>query len=1047
MARLISVSGESDATISASAGAVPPNSDVICITMETGHYTIVRAASDGSFSASLFAPPGASILIKPDTTQRLLTEVLTRPPLVDFHFNELISLPGTIVRRDDPPGEAGTIGFGSAQLLIRDGMYAAVTVRGSMNRVTFGLGDTLHIRMNVTARPVALTGAAPRFRVQLSLTPLSGPDGSPRLAQNTFCSTVMTPTALPIERSQWLYTGYQGQAESTPTLTGSEASAELQASLTFGNDLPAGYYRPSIHLTLDATPSRPLEGERIITVIDSTGRGASSMYLPIVRIGEPAEPRLPVSLLMNDAVEAMRGATALEDRGRFAIAPHIITASERMVVPRLDRRSGAVVRYLLEPYAPTVAIGDRGAPPAPPLIPFRYPSGSLRLTVRAPDGAVTTIGPVEIRQPLLFGPSKDGYSMEGGGYITDALLLTTLDPRFQVPFSRDGVHRIEIDARIDDVWGNRWRAGGTYEVDVAQPLLLETSPLPGTPFEVGDALSFRAAVKPPVAADVDVTLRFAPRSRTVPIEWRASGRANRFGHFVLPSFFRFDDPGEYRIDVLASFVDASGARRSSAMTWGGVVGPRDARIVAHGRRGIDDQPENRQAWFLRTQTGLTFGRGHVEIPFHSGDVMWMEDGDAAVPNISYQDLLGTLPALVNRYCCGPRGDDAAGDTRLFSANFQNLDVHLSPAVPDLIGYSYRAVERPLVRVREIVGEDQVMAPYWRFNDLYGRQSGTGGHGDLPNDFKFQFAGTVLRGNAVGEPFYAIYASLFVLVQENDAGGGTRVFPPFQGNGGGPSGGPLFTLKGKEIDIFFHPTAIRPGTILHVGETVSLAGYMAPTLPSKIEIVVTSPSGVARTMAGQANRVGYFYEPSFDFPLTEPGAWKVNLRVFHDGVLPSTSGRVQPPYPTGDVLGSRNGEFYFYAVERASEPLRLAAMPQFVRPADGPITFTVIPPEGLTNVQLAYTTAMPGFLLEEGTTDTLRYTYDARALARHFPNLDLHDAGDAGVDIITVSFLLSGTDTTGARRHLARQLVISGEELQMPEQNRELPQPKRRAVRR
>jgi len=102
--------------------------------------------------------------------------------------------------------------------------------------------------------------------------------------------------------------------------------------------------------------------------------------------------------------------------------------------------------------------------------------------------------------------------------------------------------------------------------------------------------------------------------------------------------------------------------------------------------------------------------------------------------------------------------------------------------------------------------------------------------------------------------------------------------------------------------------------------------------------------------------------------------------------------------------------------------------------DGPITFTVAPPPAPHDVQLTYTTTMPGFILEEGTTSALTYTYDAPRLAIDFPNLDLIDHDQAGgAGVITISLLLSGTDAAGKRQHAARTIVIAGEELQMPAQ--------------
>jgi hypothetical protein len=72
------------------------------------------------------------------------------------------------------------------------------------------------------------------------------------------------------------------------------------------------------------------------------------------------------------------------------------------------------------------------------------------------------------------------------------------------------------------------------------------------------------------------------------------------------------------------------------------------------------------------------------------------------------------------------------------------------------------------------------------------------------------------------------------------------------------------------------------------------------------------------MTGQANKIGYFYRPSDDFVVNEPGVWRARVRVWHDGAT--------------------------------------------------------------------------------------------------------------GVDTITFSFLLSGTDAGGTRRHFARQIVLQGEEI-------------------
>ena len=1026
-----------ESTVTGSAGTVPSQAYVLCATLETGHYTVVRAAIDGSFETTLFAPAGTTVLIKVDPTGTLLVPALEQFVVIDHHFSELIGLAGTIVRVPDPPAEPGVVSFGTAGRQRSAQGFVSWSARGFIAPSEINPGAKVTIRVSVAAHITSAVTETPRVSAQFSLTPLSRADGRGALAQNIGASTVMTPTGLPVERTQWLMTSFQSSAGATLIPSGNnELTVDLDGSLIIPNDLPHGFYRPAMVLRLEGVPLED-PNQRVIDFLDSASRSGSAVLLPVIRVGNPDPPRLPWALLVNDVVEAMRGVTAAEDRGHFAMAPRIATSSERLVVPR-------DASYNLEPFAPTLAIGDRGSPPAPPLIPLRFPSGELRVTIHAPDGTVSALGPAPFTQPLFIGAaSPNGFSSEGGGHISDPYRLTTGDGRFDVRFSQDGLHRIVAEGFVEDIYGNRWTSSGTYEIDVARTLVIDPFITIGTPFEVGDTLPIGAVTFPPLPVDVEARVRFAPQSdATRLIERVYRGRANRFGHARLKGF-RFDEAGEYRVDLSAAGIDGKGRRWAATRTWGGVVAPKETAIVAHGRRGIDDQRENRQAWYFRTQTGLTFGRGHVQLPLHSGDIMWMEDLDATSPVITFHDVEGRFASSLSRYCCA--GVNPAriqdGEIPLFSGNVEGLDVHLTAREPDIAGRTYRFVQRPLVRVREIVGEENVPAPYWRFNDRYGNQRGNGANGDLPNDFKFQFGGVVLGGNAIGATQYAIYGSLLVLVADSDPGGGTRVFPPFQTNGGGP----IMKLKGAEIDAFFHPTAVRPGTILHRGEIASFAGNVAPPLAGGVEMLITSPSGRTRVISGRANRVGMFSAPSQDFAVDEEGVWKASVKVMFDGA--TSAGPLAAPFPTGGVLGSPDGAFNFYVVDRAAPQLDLPSMPDVVRPADGPLQFTVVPPPGLTDLQLTHTTTMPGFILEEGTRAALSYTYEASQLARDFPNLDLHDSdGRSGIDTITISLLLSGVDATRTRRHFARQVVIQGEELQIPEQHPRAADSRRRAVR-
>jgi hypothetical protein len=826
--------------------------------------------------------------------------------------------------------------------------------------------------------------------------------------------------------------------------------------LNVPSDVPAGFYVPILSALVDGIPEDP--GPLIVPIETISRRPQYLSYLPVVKIGNPAPPRIPAMLLAGTLNNGSRGGIAMEDRGRFAIATRL-RMNETLIIPRQDA-TGAPIKYNLEPFLPTISMALWGRQDLP-LIPFRFPSGHLSARITSPDGSVRQIEPAPFLQPKMKsnGESGETFSNPSGGIsasteISECYQLTTLEPRFNLEFPRDGRYVITLDGSIDDLWGNSWKVGGTYEVHVGRSLSIDSAMIPGTPLETGDIISPAVVIRPPVPADVEVRIRFAPRSDPAGTSERViRGRADRFGYFnPRGADVAQNEAGEYRIDVIASFTDADGTAWFGGRTWGSVIAPRDTPIVAHGQRQMINSSEPGATWFFRSQTPFPLPSAtHPCPPFNTGDVLWAQKSDTQFVKFTFQDPQGLVTSeLRKRQIASGVGDVARFDERaslgelpLFSSRADGVEPHIDPSRVDLWGYSYRFVERPSLAVRELIAEDFIGQAYWPFGDQYGSQIGIGADGDLPNDFKFEFGGVALHGSALQQPLYAGYGALFILVPDDDKHGGTRIFPPFQGNGGGPSGGPLLTIKGKDIDLFFHPTSVRPGTILQAGERASFSGYSAPPLPSRVQIVLTSPSGKLQMISGRANAFGYFGDSS-NIAMFETGVWKAKITITFDGR--TSAGNVSPPFPTGDVLGTSSGEFFFYVVSPDSPPLTLVSMPKRVRPAERPVLFSVVPPPNLSDVQLSYSATMPGFLLEEGTSSFLTFTYDAQKLAKDFPNLDLRSSdGLTGVDPITISLLVSGTDSNGVRRHFARQIVLQGEELQIPEQKETIIPPRRRAA--
>jgi len=1027
-----------EATVRGAAGVVAPSNLVAVMNLDTGHYSIVRADAEGGFETQLFAAGGSSILIKADPQGNLINEFEGKSILGES--GQMLGLAGTIVQVPDAGAANGRTTMSG---LASYGTLPVWVAEGRTDKATYGRGDTITAEGTITFLASAASAQSAEVDVILTLVGLTRADGGGTLDQAVYCSTVMTPTGLPIERHSFVQAGDLAKRTIALQIDGDHLRAAFQLTApSIQLEIADGFYRPMLRFV---TRGVAMTGARRIGHAERIDHASRRPYpahglLPPIRIGNPAPPRLHWTLLADTLSQGARGVTALQDRGRYSVSSRIALSSDRFVIPRIDPRAGAPIRYNLEPAALTIALGNSGVPPSRPLIPFRFPSGNLTVSVRSPGGTNTVLGPAPFRQPRLMGLRVRNRGLDAN-YFTDPYQLTTLDPRFEFEFLEEGTHEVAVSGTIEDIWGNVWSGGGTYVVDVARPLEIDSAVLPGTPLETGNAINPSVQLLPAVPADIEVRYRFAAGSRRDLVTeqtFRVKANAHGYARF---SAIPVTQPGEYRIDVFATFRD--GQRRSWAgtRTWGGVVAGPDPPVHLHGARGIDNQPDSRLAWFSRAQIGrpvVNDPQGHVHFAYHSGDVMWMSDDDSTTSVLRLDDRNRLLTTHLRPACFpGNDVDIAAGESGFCSVGPNGIDPYLAATDNELSAYAYRFVERPRVRIREMISEAPVAGVYWRFGDLYALQSGTGDDGDRPNDFKFQFGGLALYGRALSAPIHSIYASLFVLVATADPAG-TRVFPPFEGNGGGPSGGPLFTLKNRDIEMFFHPTAVRPGTILEVGDTASFTGQIGPTLPSKVEIAVTSPSGEVRTIGGQANAVGYFYQPSSDFVVSERGVWRVRVRVWHEGR--TSAGQVTPPFPSGDVLGSRDGEFSFYVADRGAR-LGLAPMPQFAT-KPGPLTFSIVPPPGLNDIEIHFTTTMPGFILEEGKLSGLTYVYDPAQISGDFPNLDYDRAtGRPAVETITISFVLTARDANGAGRVLGRQVILEGDEILMP-----LPHAKRRSVR-
>ena len=544
-------------------------------------------------------------------------------------------------------------------------------------------------------------------------------------------------------------------------------------------------------------------------------------------------------------------------------------------------------------------------------------------------------------------------------------------------------------------------------------------------------------------ADVAFTVTHAASDGTITTT-TYTGKANEGGWWDGDGeSWTFQEDGEYRVDVLACYAGPEGGLWAGRLRFGSAVATPNAPIAAHGRRGSDGVADLSRPWGL--ERDLVFDEGvtapHMHFPYFSGDILWgiedpsVEDpdprnaGKAVVTFLSVQLLDSEHPLVARAHQQLQRFDFyswpslealvQAGQMPLFTAADKGSGRQGGhPDEIDLWAYMYSSAQRPGVRAREVTNGDDISGSYWRFGDAYHAQSGNGRNGDLPGDFKFLYGAGVIRDAVTGDGVYAIYGSGWVLLPNEDPRG-ARFMPPFQGAAGGPDGGPLFTVHGRDIDLFFLPLGVRPGAVLRTGDAFRMAGPIMPALPSLVEYTVTAPDGTVRAFDGRANAVGYFYDPADDFVLDQPGFWTVRLAVTHDGL--TSAGLLEPPYPSGGPLTPDGETSTFIVADGATIPLRVQTDLEVLTPAEwyeyGSVrsaNFWAALPERWSGHTARVVVTMPGNALvdqEVPVVDGLvSWDLDAWALNGLASNFDV-EAGIA--DTITVTIYVQDGDAQAA----------------------------------
>jgi hypothetical protein len=1083
--------GLGEALVTGAPGSVVPTGHILLTNLSSVHRVDVTSNPDGSFEARIYAPPGSPLYILHGSLE-WRARLPDRSQPYDVYPGTLINVPHThsATPGATPFAAAGAVEHVGETALIKPHVTAAWAMSGNLQPSTvsglntslsadrYAPGDWFHAEGTLRIYGQGITGTTDVSGISAwgdaSLQMLGNQDGVPLVPYNAAFSTRLTASGFPIRDANTNRVGLNCGFEASDLHLSADHAVEglFSVDCQVPHDVPAGTYRPVFGLGFSGVPTSNL-WPATNGAISYGNHMMTEALLPPIVVGEAGQPVAEVRhlwrLMMEDNQQGTRGAGARQDADRVGLSSFIATQGAPYIVPPVDQRTGTPITYSLEPVLPMVTsnVSTNNSQPSPPLIPFSLPGGSLSAAVQKPDGTTEDLGSEGFAQSAMRARTTyGGFPLNMGTVRVDhGYSLIAASDRFRVTFDQYGHHVLTVTGEVSDLWGNRYPGGGIYDVWVAEPLDMATGVLPGTPFDVGDTFNTALQLYPRLPAKVEwVVTEYPDSDPAQAIRHTSTGWANRFGYFDGPGF-AFSAPGEYRVDLVARYTDEHGVMWMGARTWGGVVmtPAAQAQLIAHGRRGTNNLVHIPSPWsvFCRDLETIPGATPHTFAPYFNGDVLWSRlesifecSGEALQTGGSVQDTVGVLEDRLRQRAerMSPPLDlpgdlderVASGEIPLISSTRSGRPPQMFPEELDQTGYMYFYSERPGVRVREDITEDYTFpAGYWRFETLYDDQLGVGILGDLPNDFKFQYIGAVFRDLESGHNEYLGQGTGWVHLPEDDTLG-SRVMPPFAGPGNGgwtTEGGPLMRLKGQDIHLFILPTGTLPGAVLQVGDAFRFAGHIMPTLDSQVAVTVTSPSGAKHQVDGQANRIGYFYDPDDDFIVTEPGLWSVDVHVWHDGQC--SGGSTVPPYPSGDVLGSEAGRYYFYVVPTQSPRLTVSS------PSPGllshgvevaPITITGPVPGGLTGVTIDYTISMPGFILEQGQVtpsgDTYQITFDPVALHADFPNLDLQgrDAWLPGLaDTFAIDLLLRGQNNALASGYIdtvyqATTLTIQGDQV-------------------
>jgi len=605
--------GEQFSTVQGGPGTASPLVRVSLLNIQTGQATTSMSEQDGSFSIEFFSPPGSYLQVTQD--------------IHAVAYNGFTSSsPGTVIF---VPFESQAKNISTAQrlngssktplakdLAVKGGYDPGIAwIYGEMDSSNWEAGDAGVItgKIEIFSRNLNENSAIELKNGDAYLELIFSADGEQTAAAPENSSSDMTVTGLPIDRSEPIWA--EGMAIGSIALSNyrfiedGKGVADWELSYSVPNLAPDGIYQ--LILSGQGWSMNP-----IIAGLDSENLyyenvfGEPSFHLSTIHgaaritIGEVERPRLYSALLMNSFSNGSRGVVAAEDKEKFGISGRLVTNADSLIISPSGISDTNAITYNIEPFIPLTAYSNKEWI-SNPKVPFEFSSGSLKATLKSPDGSSLEIGPYPILGSYLQkATSTVGEDLHRNSNAPDLHYgLTTYRDEFNVALNQYGDYEIVLDGEIEDIYGLRLDINGTYSISVAETLDFETGVFPGTPFEVGNQFSSSIVVQPGVPADVSIEITHYPYSaKSNVVTSKYEGSANRYGYYASTEPpFQFDSPGEYKVSYELSYLDSTGKLWRGSRQWGSVVETLDSQISAKGARGSESGNEKKQ-WYLLNDT-------------------------------------------------------------------------------------------------------------------------------------------------------------------------------------------------------------------------------------------------------------------------------------------------------------------------------------------------------------------------------------------------------------------------------------------------------------